>query len=187
VRAGGGDEKSIRFWRAANASELAHFFSHPSGDLALPNRDSGDLAQSVSHPRQAANEASLPNSHYDVVCNFGGIACWPDPVRARTNIRRCLKPDGVFVLNHFDVDGLPTRIHFACHLLAGNHGEVPVSGWIRGDLFADERQYASLGRVAGYLKQRSMCGFCARFSLDNVTVPVTVPGTIFSICRNKPA
>ena len=31
-------------------------------------------------------EASLPRSHYDVVCNFGGIGCWRDPVRALRNV-----------------------------------------------------------------------------------------------------
>ena len=55
-------------------------------------------------------EAALPCSYYDVVCNFGGIACWRDPVRALTNIHQSLKRDGIFVMNHFDVDSLPGRI-----------------------------------------------------------------------------
>ncbi len=61
-------------------------------------------------------EFAMPHSHYDVICSFGGIACWRDPIQAFANIREALKPDGIFVMNHFDVDSLPSKILGNQHL-----------------------------------------------------------------------
>jgi SAM-dependent methyltransferase len=140
-------------------------------------------------------EARLPESHFDVVCNFGGIACWRDPVRALANIRRCLKPDGVFVFNHFDVDSLPGRIlgdrHFEYnHASLVIYSKKTMERCLNQSGFdvvysQNERQYASLGRIAGYLKQaRTLQVLCA-LGLGNAIIPIIVPGTIFAICRKS--
>ncbi len=142
-------------------------------------------------------EARLPDSHYDVVCNFGGIACWRDPVRALANIHRSLKPDGIFVLNYFNVDSLPARILGDRHF-EYNHASLVIyskrtmerclhqAGF---DLVysQNERQYASLGRIAGYLKQAWALRLLRALGLGNVIVPIVVPGTIFAICRKRAA
>jgi len=39
-------------------------------------------------------EFAMPRSHYDVICSFGGIACWRDPIQALANIRE----DAAFVM-----------------------------------------------------------------------------------------
>jgi len=140
-------------------------------------------------------EAQLPDSRYDVVCSFGGIACWRDPVRALANINRCLKPDGIFVLNHFDVDGLPGRILRDRHF-EYNHASLVVFSKATMErslsetgfdvvYSENERQYASLGRIAGYLKQGSVVRLFRALRLENATIPMIVPGTIFSICRKR--
>jgi SAM-dependent methyltransferase len=140
-------------------------------------------------------EAPLPTSRYDVVCNFGGIACWRDPIRALTNIHRSLKPDGIFVMNHFDVDSLPGRI------LGHNHFEYNHASLV---IFSkptmrrclnqtgfdviysqNERQYASLARIFGYLKGRRALKILRAFGLENIVIPIVVPGTVFSICRKR--
>src|SRR5262245_34170407 len=36
-------------------------------------------------------ENQLPQNHFDVICNFGGIACWRDPLAALNNIHQALK------------------------------------------------------------------------------------------------
>jgi len=142
-------------------------------------------------------EAPLPGSHYDVVCNFGGIACWRDPIRALTNVHRSLKADGIFVLNYFDVDSLPGRI-LGDHHFEYNHASLIIFSkqtmqrclnqtGFEVVYSQSERQYASLGRVAGYIKQKSALQVLRTLRLENVTIPIIVPGTIFSICRKRTA
>jgi len=55
-------------------------------------------------------DIELPREHFEVVCNFGGVACWRDPMKALKNIRASMKPDGVLALNHPNLDSLPARI-----------------------------------------------------------------------------
>ena len=67
----------------------------------------------------------MPRSHYDVICSFGGIACWQDPIQALANIREALKPDGIFVMNHFDIDSLPGKI-LGDHHFEYNHASLVI-------------------------------------------------------------
>jgi SAM-dependent methyltransferase len=140
-------------------------------------------------------EASLPSSHYDVVCSFGGIACWRDPIRALTNIHRSLKSDGIFVMNHFNVDSLPARILGDRHF-EYNHASLIIfsKSTMRQCLdqtgfevvySQNERQYASLGRIVGYLKQKLALMTLRALRADSLTIPIIVPGTVFSICRKR--
>jgi SAM-dependent methyltransferase len=142
-------------------------------------------------------EAPLPASHYDVVCNFGGIACWRDPIRALTNVHRSLTADGIFVLNYFDVDSLPGRILGDRHF-EYNHASLVIfskktmqrclnKAGFEIIFSQNERQYASLGRVVGYLKQKLALKALRALRLENLTIPMIVPGTIFSICRKRAA
>src|SRR5713226_438650 len=50
-----------------------------------------------------------------------------------------------------------------------------------------ERQYASLGRIVGYIKSRLGLKILRALRLENATVPMIVPGTIFSIWRKRAA
>ena len=142
-------------------------------------------------------DSTLPESHYDVVCSFGGIACWRDPIRALKNIHRSLRADGVFVLNYFDVDSLPGRI-LGEHHFEYNHASLIVfskktmqrclseSGF-EVVYSQNERQFATLGRIAGYMKQKTVLRGLSALRLDEITIPIIVPGTIFSICRKMPS
>src|SRR5262249_56217897 len=49
-----------------------------------------------------------------------------------------------------------------------------------------ERQYASFGRIAGYLKLKAILKALRGIGLGNVTIPLIVPGTVFAICRRAP-
>jgi SAM-dependent methyltransferase len=140
-------------------------------------------------------EFPLPSSHYDVICNFGGIACWRDPIRALSNIYQSLKPDGIFVMNHFDVDSLPGRILGDRHF-EYNHASLIIFSRRTmqqcldrvgfGVIYSqNERQYASLGRIAEYLKQKMTLKVLQSLMLEDLTIPMIVPGTVFSICRKK--
>ena len=140
-------------------------------------------------------EGELPKSHYDVVCNFGGIACWRDPVRAFANIHHCLKADGIFVLNHFDVDSVPGRILEGRHF-EYNHASLVIYSKKTMErclnqagfdvvYSQNERQYASLGRIAGYLKQAGALKSLRVLGLEDAIIPIIVPGTIFVICRKS--
>jgi SAM-dependent methyltransferase len=140
-------------------------------------------------------EAELPESYYDVVCNFGGIACWRDPLRALANIHNCLKADGIFVLNHFDVDSVPGRIlehrHFEYnHASLVIYSKKTMERCLKAARFEvlysqNERQYASLGRIAGYLKQAGALKALRALGLQDAIIRIIVPGTIFVICRKS--
>lgn len=130
---------------------------------------------------------------YDVVCNFGGIACWRDPIRALSNVHQTLKDDGVFAINYFDVDSIPGKSlghsHFEYnHASLVIYSKSTMQQCLRQAGFEvvfseSERQYASFGRIAGYLKQSLALKMLKALGLDDLTVPMIVPGTIFSICR----
>ena len=137
-------------------------------------------------------DADLPESTYDVVCNFGGVACWRDPLKGLENVRRTLKPDGVFVLNHPNIEGLVGRV-----LGAGypefNHASLTVfsnqtmrrcldSAGFRVLYSQNERQYASFGRIVTYLRSRAGVAFARALSLDRRIIPVIAFGTTFAIC-----
>jgi hypothetical protein len=49
-----------------------------------------------------------------------------------------------------------------------------------------ERQYASFGRIAGYLKFKAILRALRGIGLENVTIPLIAPGTVFAICRRTP-
>jgi SAM-dependent methyltransferase len=140
-------------------------------------------------------EASLPSSYYDVVCNFGGIACWRDPLRALTNVHRSLKSDGIFVMNYFDVDSLAARILRDRHF-EYNHASLIIFSkktmrqcldqtGFEAVYSQSERQYASLGRIVGYLKQNLSLKALRALRIEHATIPIIVPGTVFSICRKR--
>jgi hypothetical protein len=137
----------------------------------------------------------VENCDYSI-CSFGGIACWQDPIQALMNIREALKPDGIFVMNHFDIDSLPGKVldshHFEYNhaslviFLATNDAPTPGPCRIRASLFAKRaalcivRQNCRIFEVEGRTE-----GAC-RVWLRNVTIPLIVPGTVFAICRRTP-
>lgn len=138
-------------------------------------------------------EFELPEAGYDVVCNFGGIACWRDPIRGLKNVRRALERGGVFVMNHPNIDALVPR------LLGRNYFEFnPASLQIFSDTTLNkclekagltpvvswsERQYASVGRILTYLKSGAGTKVAKGLRLDGLTIPVIAFGTTFKICR----
>lgn len=138
-------------------------------------------------------EFALPQGAYDIVCYFGGIACSHDPVRALSNIRRALKPGGIFVFNASPVDslvgvlkkdGFPefnhaslvlyTRSSLAA-LLRRTGFDVLQSGL--------EWQFASLERVVTYWRSNALWRLVRSLRLENTVLPVLAFGTRFYVCR----
>jgi SAM-dependent methyltransferase len=163
-----------------------------SSRFATLARKQHDLSIDVGY----VEEFPLPRSHYDVICSFGGIACWRDPVQALTNIREALKPDGIFVMNHFDIDSVPSKILGAKHF-EYNHGSLVIFSrrtmrqclahvGFEQVFSQSERQYASFGRIAEYLKWKAILKALRGIGLGNVTIPLIVPLTVFAICRRTP-
>jgi hypothetical protein len=98
-------------------------------------------------------------------------------------------------MNHFDVDSLPGRILGTRHF-EYNHASLIIFSQTTMQQCLDqtgfevvysqsERQYASLGRIAGCLKQNLVLKALRALRIDGVTIPIIVPGTMFSICRKR--
>ena len=139
----------------------------------------------------------LPPSAYDVVCYFGGIACSYDPLKALKNIRRALKPAGIFIFNATRIDtlvGLLTRDHFPeyNHASLVVHTRRSIQELLSRTGFdvvqaGVEWQVASLERVVTYLRSNGAWGFIRRLGLGRINLPVLAVGTYLYICRSSPS
>jgi len=99
-------------------------------------------------------------------------------------------------MNHFDTDSLPGKV-LGSHHFEYNHASLVIFSrrTMRQCLThvgfeqvysQSERQYASFGRIAGYLKLKAILKALRGIGLENVTIPLIVPGTVFAICRRTP-
>lgn len=139
--------------------------------------------------------ADLPAARYDVVCSFGGITCWFDPLRGLANVHRTLRPGGVFVFNHMDIDN-------AFYRAQGKRNwdfQPPcLSLWSRQTMHRAleqagfeivfeqrERQIVTLVRLAEYLRSRAMMTAVRKLGVAQVGLPTIVPFTRFVICRPR--
>jgi SAM-dependent methyltransferase len=137
-------------------------------------------------------DIDLPAKHYDVICNFGGISCWRDPVKALRKVRSALKPDGVLVLNHPNIDGILARL-YGSQYPEFNHASLTVlsnrtmrrcltEAGFEVAFSENERQYASFGRIVTYLKSPAGVRLVRALKLDNRMIRIIAFGTTFSIC-----
>jgi SAM-dependent methyltransferase len=135
----------------------------------------------------------LPEAHYDIICNFGGISCWREPMKALMNIRQSLKPDGIFVFNHSDADSLLARLR-GNRYFEFNHASLSLftsqsirlllqTAGFRIELTQTERQYASFSRIVTYLKLPPLIKLFKILHMNRWTIPVLAFGTKFCICR----
>ena len=138
-------------------------------------------------------DIDLPRDHYDVVCNFGGVGCWRDPMRALKNIRSSMKSSGLFVLNHPNRDGV-LSILYGDRYPEFNHASLTVFSnrtmrrclaetGFRVVAFQNERQFASFGRIVTYLKSPVGVRLVKALKLEHRMIPVIAFGTTFLICR----
>ncbi|SRR6266481_1882125 len=138
-------------------------------------------------------DVELPREHFEVVCNFGGVACWRDPMKALKNIRTSMKPDGVLALNHPNLDSFPARIlgsryHEFAHASLTIFSNKTMRRCLAEAGFRivfsqNERQFASFGRIVTYLKSSAGLRIVGALGLEHRVIPVIAFGTIFSICK----
>jgi SAM-dependent methyltransferase len=138
-------------------------------------------------------DIDLPREHYDVVCNFGGVACWRDPMKALKNIRSSMKPNAVFALNYPNLDSLPARLlgdryhEFAHASLAIFSNRTMRRCLADADfhiLFSQtERQFASFGRIVTYLKSPAGLRVVRALGLEHRMIPIIAFSVTFSICK----
>ena len=99
-------------------------------------------------------------------------------------------------MNYFDIDSLPGKI-LGNHHFEYNHASLVIfsrrtmrqclaHAGFEQVYSQSERQYASFGRIAGYLKLKAILKALCGIGLENVTIPLIVPGTVFAICRRTP-
>ncbi|TAK42797.1 MAG: class I SAM-dependent methyltransferase [Betaproteobacteria bacterium] len=137
----------------------------------------------------------LPERHYDVICAFGGIACWSDPVRGLANVARALKPGGLLVINHPNLDSLFVRAlnkryfefnHASLTVLSNTTMRLCLDRAGFRILFSEnERQFASVGRIVSYLKLNAAARLSKFMRFAHWIVPVIAFGTTFSISTTK--
>ena len=137
-------------------------------------------------------EFPLPENTYDVICAFGGVSCWMDPVKAFRNIKRALKPDGILVMNHPDIESPVPRL-LRDRYPEFNHASLTIFSnrtmreclkrvGLRPVLVETERQSATVGRVVTYLKSRTGVNLAKRLGLKDLSIPLLAFGTTFAIC-----
>jgi hypothetical protein len=85
-------------------------------------------------------------------------------------------------MNHFDIDSLPGRI-LGSHHFEYNHASLVIfsrrtmrqclaHAGFEQVYSQSERQYASFGRIAGYLKLKVILKALRGIGLENVTIPL---------------
>jgi SAM-dependent methyltransferase/rubredoxin len=137
-------------------------------------------------------EFPLPESAYDVICAFGGVSCWIDPVKAFRNIKRALRPDGILVMNYPNIESAVPRL-LGDRYPEFNHASLTIfsnrtmrecmkRAGFRPVLVETERQSATFGRVVTYLKSRAGVNLVKRLGLTDLSIPLLAFGTTFSIC-----
>lgn len=137
-------------------------------------------------------EFPLPEGAYDVICAFGGVSCWMDPVKAFRNIKRALKPNGILVMNYPDIESPVPRLlgdrypefnHASLTIFSnGTMRECMKRVGFRPVLVETERQSATFGRVVTYLKSRAGVNLVKRLGLMELSIPLLAFGTTFAIC-----
>lgn len=136
---------------------------------------------------------TLPSGAYDIVCCWGGIPCWRDFAQGLANVRRCLKPDGAFFLNHTDGDSLLARL-LGARYFEFNHSVFTVFTNPTMDralsqagfttlLRRVDRQYAAIGWILTYLKTTLGLRWAQRFGLSKLVVPVLALSSVYRHCR----
>ncbi len=138
-------------------------------------------------------DIELLREHYDIICNFGGVSCWRDPMRALKNIRLSMKPHGILALNHPNADGLLARL-YGDRYPEFNHASLTIfsnhtmrrcleAAGFRVVFSETERQYASFGRIVTYLKSPAGFWLVRALRLENRMIPIIAFGTTFLICK----
>lgn len=137
-------------------------------------------------------EARLPEEGYDVICAFGGIACWYDPLRALARIRQALKPGGLFMFNFSDVDNPLARLSGQGYPEYNHASMVIYSHRTMRDLLRrsgfepaydrTEWQYASLERIVTYWRSNGLWRLVQRLGLGDLTLRVPAIGTRIVCC-----
>ncbi len=140
----------------------------------------------------SVEDFDFPAAQYDVVCSFGGISCWRDPVKALKNVKKTLKPGGVFALNRGNVDGIVARM-LKERYFEFNHASLTIfadktfrailkQAGFRTLYERNEVQYTSLDRALTYLRMQRSSRMSRRLGIAQLTFPVIVFGTVFTIC-----
>jgi len=141
----------------------------------------------------SVEEYQIPSESFELICSWGGIACWRDPQKGLANIWQGLKPGGIFALNHPNVESLPAWL-MGKRWFEWNHASLfiysneSMERLLRQNGFRilvsqNERQVASLARIAMYLKLKKTLALLNKLGLGKWSFPLIVPGTTFRICQ----
>lgn len=133
----------------------------------------------------------LPPDSYDVICAFGGVACWWNPKNALANIRQALRPGGVFVLNFSDVSNILARIAGDGYPEFNHASLVVYSNETLAELLRNagfsivynrtEWQYASLERIVTYWRSNTLQALVQALGISKVMVRIPAVGTRFVV------
>lgn len=138
-------------------------------------------------------ETELPENFFDLVCSWGGIACWRSPADGLRNVAHTLKDGGIFALNHPHMGGLFAKLTGdSCfeynHASLSLFTDATMTKFLEASGFETlsmgrEWQFASLGRILTYLRCNRAMKLLRGLKLQDVDVPVVAFGTTFRVCR----
>lgn len=163
-----------------------------AGPLAAKARADYGLEVDVS----TIEEFPLPEQRYDVICCWGGIPCWHDFMKGLANVKRALKPGGVFVMNHTNIASLLARAlgdrYFEFNPSVFTVFSVDTMDRALDKLGFDsvvsetDRQFAAVGWILTYLRSDFLLKAARFLRLDKTVIPVLAVTSIFRVCRIRP-
>lgn len=134
---------------------------------------------------------------YDVICSFGAVTCWYDPVAGLKNVHQSLKPGGHFVFNHMDRDNFWYRIqggrnwdyqHPCLFLWSQDTMRACLEkAGFEIVLSCKEAQSVSMARLTEYLRLPALRRLVYALRINELSFSVRVPFTRFVVCRPIPA
>ena len=132
-------------------------------------------------------QCNVDRKKYDVICNFGGIACWYNPHKAFHNIHALLNKNGVFCFNYIDYHNPVARMR-GKHYFEFNHASLaiytvkPIHRLLEESGFKiisekTQWQYASFRRILSYLKMDRPYRLFEKLKLLDTVILIPAIGT----------
>jgi len=162
-------------------------------DISKPLAESVKIKYNIDVKVNSIENCDFSDSSFDIICNFGGIACWANPIIAMKNINRILKQDGLFCFNYTDYNNIIAKLSGKKYF-EFNHASMVIYTQSSMHYLLKENgfkiltesthwQYASIKRILTYLKFFSISNLFEKIYLSKMILKIPVIGTNLVFCK----